>query len=247
MRSPILRGVLIATLAAVAAPFALARDIFIEPDAPLVARVYADTLRMRNPADARQAIVATLRERFATENGIVAEPAEIDAHAESLRRTLEADRLRWIARQEEIDRRLGERTLPEAERKTLAAERQVLRTLLRSEPGVPPTATPPEGREFIRWQAAGYVKQWKVDRALHRQYGGRIAGPPGAPEPVDAHRRFLEDRHARGDFQILAPELEREFWKYYRTDSMHVFLPPGSREEAQAFATPPWEKAGRPG
>jgi hypothetical protein len=240
-----LRGLLILALAGCAPP-ALARDIYIEPDAPLVARVFGDTLRMRNPADARQAIVAALVERFATASGIVAEPAEIDAQAESLRRTLESDRLGWIARQEEIDRRLGERTLPAGERRKLEAERQVLRTLLRSEPGVPPTATPPEGRQFIRWQAAGFVKQWKVDKALHRQYGGRIAGPPGWPEPVDAYRRFLEERHERGDFQILAPELEREFWKYYRTDSMHVFLPTGSREEAQAFATPPWEKAGRP-
>jgi hypothetical protein len=90
------------------------------------------------------------------------------------------------------------------------------------------------------------VKQWKIDRALHRQYGGRIAGPPGALEPVDAYRRFLEERRDRGDFQLFTPELEREFWKPYRTDSMHALLAPGSREEAAAYATPPWAKSGRP-
>ena len=104
MANPILRTILLAALAA-AAPLAPARDIYIEPDAPLVARVFDDTLRMRNPADARQAIVARLLERYAAENGIVAEPAEVDAQAKSLRGTLLGDRLRWAYRLEEIDRR----------------------------------------------------------------------------------------------------------------------------------------------
>ncbi len=239
MANPILRTLLLAALA-VAAPLAPARDIFIEPDAPLVARVYDDTLRMRNPADARQAIVVRLLERYAAEKGIVAEAAEIDAYGETVRRTLQADRLHWTARQEEIDRRLAQRSLTQAERKALEAEREVLRSLLRSEPGKAPTATPPEDPKFIQVLAAGVVKQWKVDRALHRQYGGRVAVQRGGPEPVDAYRRFLEERRDRGDYQIFAPELEREFRTYYMTDAKHVFLPPGSPEEAQAFATPPW-------
>lgn len=247
MTKPLLRSLLILALAA-AAPLAPARDIFIEPDAPLVARVYDDTLRMRNPADARQAIVVRLLERYAAEKGIVAEPAEIEAYAETVRRTLKADRLHWTSRLEEIDRRLAERTLAPAERRTLLAEREVLRSLLRSEPGKAPVAMPQEDPRFIQQLSAGVVKQWKIDRALHRQYGGRVAVQRGGPEPVDAYRRFLEERRDRGDFQILAPELEREFWTYYVTDSSHVFLPPGSPEEAQAFAAPPWlgGPAGKP-
>lgn len=245
MTKPILRSLAILALAA-AAPLAQARDIFIEPDAPLVARVLEDTIRMRNPSDARHAIVARLLQRYAAENGIAAEPAEVDAQAESLRGTLQGDRLRWTYRLEEIDRRLGDRALPAAERKALMSERQVLRSLLRSEPGAQPTPTPQEHPELVRRLAEGAVKQWKIDRALHRQYGGRIAGPPGALEPVDAYRRFLEERRDRGDFQLFTAELEREFWKPYRTDSMHTFLAPGSREEARAYAVPPWlAEAGR--
>ena len=62
----------------------------------------------------------------------------------------------------------------------------------------------------------------------------------GEPEPLDAYRKFLEERQARGDFSIVNKKLETEFWRYYHTNAIHSFYPPGSKEESQAFATAPW-------
>jgi hypothetical protein len=39
---------------------------------------------------------------------------------------------------------------------------------------------------------------------------------------------------------IVNKQLERAFWRYYLNDAMHSFYPAGSKEEAQAFETPPW-------
>lgn len=106
--------------------------------------------------------------------------------------------------------------------------------------GVAPVRTPEE--DALREEIAGaFILQWKVNASLHRRYGGRIAWQQGGPDPVDAWRRFLEEHQARGDFAILRPEFEAPFWRYYRADSLHSFYPPGSTEEAQAFARPPWE------
>jgi hypothetical protein len=88
--------------------------------------------------------------------------------------------------------------------------------------------------------AAAFIRQWKINRALYQQYGGRIVFQQGGPEPLDAYRKFLEESAARGDFRISNPELDAGFWRYYRDDSIHEFFKPGSAEEAKAFVDPPW-------
>ncbi len=61
---------------------------------------------------------------------------------------------------------------------------------------------------------------------------GETAGhAAGNPDEITA---------ARDDFEIVNKKLEAAFWRYYRTDSIHSFYPPGSKEEAQVFQTPPW-------
>jgi hypothetical protein len=88
--------------------------------------------------------------------------------------------------------------------------------------------------------AAAFIKQWKINQALHEQYGGRIIFQQGGPEPLDAYRAFLEERQAAGDFRIEDPAMASAFWRYYRDDSIHSFFEPGSAEERQALAVPPW-------
>ena len=98
--------------------------------------------------------------------------------------------------------------------------------------------------DVVAWRvlAAAVIRQWKIHRALYRQYGGRIVYQQGGPEPLDALRRFLEGHEARGDFHIEDPTLRAAFWRYYRDDTIHSFDPRGSREEALAFTAPPWQR-----
>jgi hypothetical protein len=104
-------------------------------------------------------------------------------------------------------------------------------------PGGQESAEDKAEREEI---AAAFIRQWKINRALYQQYGGRIVFQQGGPEPLDAYRKFLEVSAARGDFRISNPELDAGFWRYYRDDSIHEFFTPGSAEEAKAFVDPPW-------
>jgi heat shock protein HslJ len=87
------------------------------------------------------------------------------------------------------------------------------------------------------------IRHWKLNRALYRQYGGRIIFQQLGPEPLDAYRKYLEERQVAGDFTIHQKDFEDEFWRYFTSDSMHDFYEPGSEEETQAFRTPPWERA----
>ncbi len=84
------------------------------------------------------------------------------------------------------------------------------------------------------------IRQWKINRSLHKQYGGRIIYQQLGPEPLDAYRRFLEQSQADGAFIIYDKTLSEKFWRYFEDDAIHDFIPPGSDDAATAFSVPPW-------
>jgi hypothetical protein len=90
-----------------------------------------------------------------------------------------------------------------------------------------------------RDMARSIIRQWKINRQLYGEYGGRVINQQLGPEPLDAYRRFLEEQYRAGAFAILDKSLETSFWQYFTDDSRHTFLEPGS--EASAFEIPPWE------
>jgi len=91
------------------------------------------------------------------------------------------------------------------------------------------------------------IRQWKLNRALYEEYGGRIIFQQFGPEPLDAYRMYLQERRDTADFEIKNRAFEESFWRYFTDDSMHSFFERNSAEEAQAFSIPPWEQlAARP-
>ncbi len=93
-----------------------------------------------------------------------------------------------------------------------------------------------------RSMAQAVITHWKINRQLHQEFGGRIIFQQFGPEPLDAYRRFFKGKEAEGAFAIHDPALANKFWHYFTDDSIHTFYPSGSREEAEALHTPPWEK-----
>jgi hypothetical protein len=92
-----------------------------------------------------------------------------------------------------------------------------------------------------RQMARDIIRQWKINKALYEQYGGRIIYQQLGPEPIDAYREFLRQREADGAFAIRDQALEASFWRHFTDDSIHDFMTPGGADEARAFTTPPWE------
>jgi hypothetical protein len=93
-----------------------------------------------------------------------------------------------------------------------------------------------------REMARGIIRQWKINKALYDQFGGRIVYQQLGPEPLDAYREFLRQREADGAFAIPDQALEASFWRFFIDDSIHDFMTPGGADEARAFTTPPWEQ-----
>jgi hypothetical protein len=89
--------------------------------------------------------------------------------------------------------------------------------------------------------ARAIIRQWKINKALYAQYGGRIIYQQLGPEPLDAYREFLEQRRAAGAFRIHDPSLAEGFWRYFTDESIHDFMTPGGADAARAFKDQPWE------
>jgi hypothetical protein len=157
--------------------------------------------------------------------------------------TQDAEELQFVVLQKLTDRYAAEKGIDVTDAEKAAYIEHMREALSRNPnfsgplPGNEESVEDKAAREEI---AAAFIRQWKVNRALYQQYGGRIIFQQGGPEPLDAYRKFLEESAARGDFTIANPHLDAGFWRYYRDDSIHDFFKPGSAEEAKAFADPPW-------
>jgi copper(I)-binding protein len=106
--------------------------------------------------------------------------------------------------------------------------------------------TPEEAAEvdaMRRDMGRALIRQWKINRALYKKYGGRIVYQQLGPEPLDAYRRFLEGAQAAGVFTIHDASVAEAFWRYFTDESMHDFMEPDGEDEARAFTMPPWERS----
>lgn len=93
-----------------------------------------------------------------------------------------------------------------------------------------------------RNMGSALIRQWKINKALHAQYGGRIIYQQMGPEPLDAYRAFLREKQRAGAFTIHDDALAGAFWEYFTDESRHDFMAPDGDDAAQAFTQPPWER-----
>ena len=95
-------------------------------------------------------------------------------------------------------------------------------------------------REMRQDMARELITQWKINRSLFAEYGGRVIAQQLGAEPLDAYREFLEAQQQSGALIINDQDNRQYFWKYFRDESIHDFL--AADVAANAFSTPPWEQ-----
>ncbi|EED30548.1 conserved domain protein [gamma proteobacterium NOR5-3] len=88
--------------------------------------------------------------------------------------------------------------------------------------------------------AEAVIRQWKINKSLYEQYGGRVIYQQLGPEPLDAYAALLKQARDAELFNIQSTTLEASFWEYFSDDQRHDFMPAGSDDEARAFSQPPW-------
>lgn len=218
-----------------------AAPVLGEAAAPVAGVALGTVIRTADAEELRFYVLRHLTNRYAAEKGIAVSRAEIDRYQRHVAAFMKADAAKRADRLAVVERELRDASLPPDRRKVLASDAEVLRSLRASDEREAATGAGAAVEEKAARNeiAAGFIKQWKINRALYQEYGGRVIFQQGGAEPLDAYRKFLEAAQARGDFVIANPALEAGFWQYYRDDARHIFLPPG-KPTSRAVDMLPW-------
>gem|GEM_PF-2804617 len=103
---------------------------------------------------------------------------------------------------------------------------------------------PPEYHDMIveaeRGLAKTMMQEWKINKALYEEYGGRLVERDGAIEPVDAMSKFLAYIRGAGKLKIIDPEFTDLF------KDMEIFIagpheplpPAGDGKYSEYFSSP---------
>lgn len=83
-----------------------------------------------------------------------------------------------------------------------------------------------------------WVRSWKLNQALYREYGGRIIFQQAGWEPIDAYRKLLDQYAAKKAFVIPDPVLRAAVYSYFD----HKFIYTDETKARFYFEKPYWER-----
>jgi hypothetical protein len=179
---------------------------------------------------------------FAQKRKIEPTPAEIDSQIRQTKRFMAEDKVRRQKQREELIVELKSASLSDARRKQAQQYLQTLNSLRdhdarqekeRSDPAQKKMWLDSEQRVAAMW-----VKQWKVNQALFREFGGRIIFQQAGWEPIDAYRALLDQYKAEKRFIIHDPSLQDAVYRYFR----HNFVYADEKKAKFYFERPYWER-----
>ena len=93
-------------------------------------------------------------------------------------------------------------------------------------------------RESERRVATQWVRQWKLNQALFREFGGRIVFQQAGWEPIDAYRKLLLQAEASGQLVLSDPTWRSAVYRYFE----HRFIYADEAKARFYFEKPYWER-----
>lgn len=210
-----------------------------DPKPGVIAVVLGREITAERKFDLQGLVFRALLDKYAANYGLEATEEEVTTF---VRETAEKEKrlyARFEREREGLRRELASPELDEAARKAKQSRLQSLDTILKSSREQEERARNmgPAMEEARRRMGRHFVRMWKVNRALHARYGGRVIFQQAGIEPVDAYREFLREQEKEGAFRILDPACEGDFWRYFTDDSMHTFY---RGDDAPKLLETPW-------
>jgi hypothetical protein len=155
---------------------------------------------------------------------------------------MKEDRVRREKDRQNLIKELASPGITEARRQQAQQYLDTLNSLHGHDERMEKEQSDPEGAK--RWQeaqlkvSAVWVKQWKVNQSLFREFGGRIIFQQAGWEPIDAYRKLLEQYEMRKAFVVHDPALREAVYSYFKLKFTYA-------DEQKArfyFEKPYWER-----
>jgi hypothetical protein len=171
-------------------------------------------------------ILKILMEIYAKEHNITATEEESEAFNSYLDRSLEEIKIQNEKTRQDILKELQSPTTAEERKKVISEHLATLDSLRQNEEKMEKYLQGEDARkkwkEVRRKNGEAVVRQWKINKALYEQYGGKIIFQQAGLEPVEAFGKFLRENEKKEIFQILDPELKKNFYYYFEMPHMEM-------------------------
>lgn len=154
-------------------------------------------------------------DRFIAQKKIDATADEIAAFGKYWRKSSEKALRESEGRLVKVKEELAAPDLPNEKKEKLEKEQATLEVYL------------PEQRKFVKDgppedMARSFIVPWKIERDLHRTYGGRVIFQQFGPEALDARRRLIEEAEKKGDMKFDDAGVRHLF--YYYANMRHTVV-----------------------
>lgn len=213
-----------------------------EQKSTTIAEVMGKPIKADRREELSSLIFTTLLAEYAKEKKIDATEEEVKTFISKSDQMGKATLKEFEKDKKRLEEELKSTTLSEADRAKKEQELEMTKELLKSEEeakGEKPDRDPGDAK-----MAREFIRTWKVNRALFKQYGGRVIFQQAGPEPLDAYRDYFREQEAKGTFRITDEEAKATFWKYFTDEKMHTFL--DAKDGTQAMEIPWWLKEQKP-
>jgi hypothetical protein len=181
-------------------------------------------------------------EDYARERRIAPTEAEITSHIEGhqrIRVRLDAERVEQRAA---LIEELKSPGLTEARRKAAQQHLDTLNQLAEFDAKRAQELRDPAQRKMQqdaeRRVAMHWVRAWKLNQTLYREFGGRIIFQQAGWEPIDAYRKLLDQYAAKKAFVVHDPALRAAVYSYFE----HKFVYADDTKARFYFEKPYWER-----
>jgi hypothetical protein len=184
-------------------------------------------------------ILSPLLEDFAREQKVRVSSVEAAASIAKSRKRMEEETKGRPARIVALQTEAGGACTTEERRRQIEDEIATLRNLIRyDQEARTRNSNDADAARRAEGEVTTHVlRQYKINQALYKRYGGRVIFQQFGPEPLDAYKAFLLEQQAKGAFTILDKSLESAFWEYLTNEQMHTFFP---EENARELMTTAW-------
>lgn len=154
----------------------------------------------------------------------------------------------WRKQLLELDTRLHKEVLTEKQQSAIRANMEQLESqIAAAEELRAPSDDVPETNLDNKINRYGFaaliVAEWKFNKLLYREFGGRVVAPTGdmptwmpvVPPAIDAKKQWIDEMVADGNIQFLDDHVRDS---YYRSLDADRLIKP----ESDPYATPPWAR-----
>jgi len=203
-----------------------------------------------DPANVERVMGARLRARvwkavfddYARRRQIAPSDAEITSQIEGTRRLKARSDAERVQQRAALVEELNSPTLPEQRRQAARQHLDTLDQLAAFEAKREQELRDPARRQMQqqaeRRVAEYWVRQWKLNQALYREFGGRIIFQQAGWEPIDAYRRLLEQYEANKSLVVHDPAWRAAVYRYFE----HRFVYADEKKARFYFEKPYWER-----